>query len=79
MAENNLSCPECKSAKLIRFGKVFRTMSSGKRDKVQQYRCTDCGKITTKPIVMPPRDSKGKFIKKSETAQNVSPSPQEGK
>jgi transposase-like protein len=38
-------CPECGSDKLIKVGYVW----SGRR-KVQQYRCTVCGRTTVNPV-----------------------------
>lgn len=39
------SCPECGSTNLVKQGMIW----SG-RSKVQQYRCTDCGRNTIKPV-----------------------------
>ncbi|KKM73132.1 hypothetical protein LCGC14_1413570 [marine sediment metagenome] len=45
-------CPECKSTKLIKFGKRFsRKSSTGKRRLVQQYQCKNCGRITIHPLM----------------------------
>jgi DNA-directed RNA polymerase subunit RPC12/RpoP len=48
---SKIVCPECGSELLIKFGTKFTGSSSqGKqRQKVQQYQCTACGRITIKP------------------------------
>jgi len=37
-------CPECLSKRLVKVGHVW----SG-RERKQQYRCQDCGRLTIKP------------------------------
>lgn len=45
-----MKCPECGSVRLIKFGKKFVILPAGKRERVQQYQCRDCGRITVHPI-----------------------------
>ena len=63
-------CPKCYSTKLIKYGSR-KCRVEGKVKDVQQYRCQECLHVTTKPYIGALRDKTGKFIKKSETAQNV--------
>ena len=58
-----LSCPECKSTDLKRFGKKFHCNNDGQRTRVQQYQCNKCGRITIKPKALPFRDNLGRFAK----------------
>lgn len=48
--DNVLRCPECGSTSLMKFGKKF-AKREGKRIRVQQYQCQDCGRISIKPII----------------------------
>ena len=59
-----LICPGCKSSSLKKFGKKWLFVD-GVRQKVQQYQCNTCGRITIHPkdITLPARDNSGKFIK----------------
>lgn len=43
-----MTCPECGSDELIKFGKRF-AFRNGERVRVQQYQCKRCGRITVKP------------------------------
>lgn len=45
-----MKCPECGSDSLTKFGKKF-VWRGEKREKVQQYQCRDCGRITINPVV----------------------------
>lgn len=42
---NKLLCPECLSDNLIKVGRVW----SGRQRK-QEYRCKNCGRLTIRPI-----------------------------
>jgi hypothetical protein len=45
-----MRCPECKGNKLVKFGfKFVKNKFSGHREKIQQYQCKKCGRITVKP------------------------------
>jgi len=46
-----MKCPECLSERIIKFGLKFggKDKISGKRDKKQQYRCMECGRVTVNP------------------------------
>jgi transposase-like protein len=46
-----MKCPECGSAKLNKYGLRFVAggKKGGKRQKVQQYQCQSCGRVTIKP------------------------------
>lgn len=53
-----LKCPHC--------GKYNTIRKAGHQDRsgvgqIQQYRCRNCGKSTTKPIAVP-KDDRGRFI-----------------
>jgi transcription elongation factor Elf1 len=46
-----MTCPECNSDKLIKFGmKFIRDKKSNKRIRIQQYQCKNCGRITIYPL-----------------------------
>lgn len=47
--ENSKRCPECGRERLIKFGMRW-VRREGKRVKVQQFSCRDCGRITIKPL-----------------------------
>ena len=47
--QEKLMCPECGSEKLIKFGMRW-VKREGKRVKVQQFSCRDCGRISIKPV-----------------------------
>jgi transposase-like protein len=45
-----MRCPECRSTRLVKFGKKFaRNPETGRRHRVQQYQCKNCGRITIYP------------------------------
>jgi len=45
-----MKCPECNSTRLVKFGKKFvGGPELGKRHRVQQYQCNECGRITIYP------------------------------
>jgi transposase-like protein len=61
--DKSLTCPECRSTQLIKFGTKFHKGTNNKRVKVPQYMCNRCGRITIKPLKLPPRDNTGRFTK----------------
>jgi DNA-directed RNA polymerase subunit RPC12/RpoP len=55
--KETMQCPKCGKGNLIKAG---HALEPGK-GRVQQYRCKDCGRSTTKPLIQY-RDDKGHFI-----------------
>jgi uncharacterized Zn finger protein len=55
--KETMQCPKCGKGNLIKAG---HALEPGK-GRVQQYRCKDCGRSTTKPLIQH-RDDKGHFI-----------------
>jgi len=45
---SQLVCPECGSMDLIKYGVRF-VRRGGNRTRIQQYMCTQCGRITIRP------------------------------
>lgn len=55
MTEEFKACPECKSPNIVKMGHVW----SG-RERRQQYRCQDCGRLTINPIII--SNTKGNLV-----------------
>jgi len=67
----NLSCPECRSTKLNRFGTKW-AWEDGIRVQKQQYQCKHCGRLTIHPMQPQPRNDKGRFVQTKDNLTTTS-------
>ena len=61
-----MQCPHCGKGNLIKGGHALKPGVG----QVQQYRCKDCGRSTTKPLVQY-RNDRGQFIPSEPTPTTV--------